>query len=94
MKAITQGPRSIHVEVADTWPRIAVDIEIRVGNKLDDQLALPCGQIFAFRTQAGCSKPLGRYVMRCREDLDSASLEFRVGGFGGVLAGGRGQGRA
>lgn len=24
----------------------------------------------------------------------SASLEFRVGGFGGVLAGGRGQGRA
>lgn len=71
MTAITQRPRSIHVEIADTWPRVAVDIEIRVGNKLDDQLVLPCGQVFAFRTQAGCSKPLGRYVMRCREDLDS-----------------------
>lgn len=71
MTAITQRPCSIHVEIADTWPRVAVDIEIRVGNKLDDQLVLPCGQVFAFRTQAGCSKPLGRYVMRCREDLDS-----------------------
>ena len=49
MTAATQESRRIHVEVADTHPRVAVDFEIRPGNKLDDQLVLPGGRAFAFR---------------------------------------------
>lgn len=40
MTAATQESRRIHVEVADIHPRVAVDFEIRLGNKLDDQLVL------------------------------------------------------
>lgn len=71
MTAITQRPRSIHVEIADTWPRVAVDFEIRPGNKLDDQLVLPCGRTFAFRLPRHWSKPKHHNVLRTFKDLAS-----------------------
>ncbi|MBY9156605.1 hypothetical protein KUU74_25965 [Pseudomonas aeruginosa] len=71
MTAITQRPRSIHVEIADTWPRVAVDFEIRPGNKLDDQLVLPCGRTFAFRLPRNWSKPKHHNVLRTFKDLAS-----------------------
>lgn len=70
MTAITQRPRSIRVEIADTWPRVAVLIEIRPGNKLDDQLVLPCGRAFAFRLPRHWSKP-NHKVLRTFKDLAS-----------------------
>lgn len=71
MTAITQRPRSIHVEIADTWPRVAADLEIRPGNKLDDQLVLPCGRTFAFRLPRNWSKPKHHNVLRTFKDLAS-----------------------
>lgn len=68
MTAITQRPRSIRVEIADTWPRVAVNFEIRPGNKLDDQLVLPCGRTFAFRLPRHWSKP-DHKVLRTFKDL-------------------------
>ncbi|MEF2488421.1 hypothetical protein V6S71_10425 [Pseudomonas aeruginosa] len=68
MTAITQRPRSIRVEIADTWPRVAVGFEIRPGNKLDDQLVLPCGRTFAFRLPRHWSKP-DHKVLRTFKDL-------------------------
>ena len=71
MTAATQESRRIHVEVADTHPRVAVDFEIRPGNKLDDQLVLPGGRAFAFRVPRSRSKPQGRNVLRTLKDLAS-----------------------
>lgn len=60
--------RSIRVEIADTWPRVAVNLEMRPGNKLDDQLVLPCGRAFAFRLPRHWSKP-DHKVLRTFKDL-------------------------
>lgn len=71
MTAATQESCRIRVEVADTHPRVAVDFEIRPGNKLEDQLVLPGGRAFAFRVPRSRSKPQGRNVLRTLKDLAS-----------------------